>query len=203
MEGFALNHDVVLITEFLLDFIDFLAGEAGDDAVNERRADIAVGVEPCLECLIVSAEIFFPKFDIFVDDIFQVVSVFEDKFAGHDDKALVGSSVECLEATIEKLGQLAGIGSGGTVRKLALGVESDAGLGSVGNHEAHFGLVGQCEECVKLSEGAEAAADYIDAGKGIDDLTVETALKIDMVEAVLALKELHYKCIGSALHDYN
>ena len=203
MEGFALDHDVVLVAEFFLDLVDFLAGEAGDDAVNECGAYVAVVFEPCAECLVVRAEIFFPEVDVFEDDFFQMVAVFEDKLAGHDDEAFVSCSVEGFESAVEELCELAGIRCGGAVVELAFGIEGDAGFGGVGDDEAHFGLVGQREEGVELGEGAETAADHVDTGEGVDHFAVETALEVYMVEVVLTLEKLHHECVGGTLYDYN
>jgi hypothetical protein len=130
-----------------------------------------------------------------------MVTVLEDKLAGHDDEALVGSAVECLVTTIQELGELAGIRSGRTVRELAGVIVGDTGLGGVGDHETHLGLVGQCEECVGLGEGAETAADYVNAGERIDHFAIETALEVHVVEAVLTLEKLHHECVGGTLHN--
>ncbi len=80
------------------------------------------------------------------------MAVFEDKLAGHNDEALVGSTVESLESTVEELCELAGIRSCGAVRQLAFGVECDACFSGVRDNEAHFGLIGEREEGIELSE---------------------------------------------------
>ena len=60
VENLGLHDQVVLVADFLLYFGDFLAGEAGDDAVDEGGADIAVLGEPLLETFIVGSEVVFP-----------------------------------------------------------------------------------------------------------------------------------------------
>ena len=87
VECLALNNDVVLVAEFLLDLGNLLAGESGNDAVNEGSAYVVVGVEPVLEALVIRSEILFPELDVLVDDLLEMVTVLEDKLAGHDDEA--------------------------------------------------------------------------------------------------------------------
>ena len=99
--------------------VNLLAREAWDDTVNEGGTDIAVFVEPSLEACVVLAEVIFPQFDILADTFLKVMSVEEYEFARHDDEAFLWVSVECLETTEEKLGELARIGRCRSVGKLA------------------------------------------------------------------------------------
>ena len=110
VEDLGLDHQVVGIAGTLLQLGDVLAWEAGNDAVNEGSANVAVLVEPLLESCIVLAEVILPEFDVLLDAILEVMSVEEDQLARHDDEALLWVALEGLEATEEELCEFAWIG---------------------------------------------------------------------------------------------
>ena len=60
VEDFGLNHQVVLVADFLLDVGNLLAGEAGNDAVNKRGAYVAIFCKPLFEALVVGTKVIFP-----------------------------------------------------------------------------------------------------------------------------------------------
>ena len=64
VEDLGLDHQVVGIAGTLLQLGDVLAWEAGNDAVNEGSANVAVLVEPLLESCIVLAEVILPELDV-------------------------------------------------------------------------------------------------------------------------------------------
>ena len=202
VEDFGLHYEVVGIADLLLDLSNLLAGEARHDAVNECGAHVAVFREPCLELLIVGAEIIFPQLNVLINALLQVVSVQEDQLARHDDKTLRLVALEGLEAAVEQLGQLAWIGRGRRVGKLAIRVESNAGFGRVGDDEADFRLVGQGHEGGVLRIGVQGAADAVYARQGVHSLAVQASLQIDVIEAVLAV-EPFYHTLLDGLHDYD
>ena len=109
VENFSLNNEVVLISNLLLYVGNFLAWESRNDTVYQCSAYIAVVCEPIFESLIVAAEVFLPQFDVFVDALFQMMTVEEYQFARHDDETLCRIAVECLETVVEKLYELARI----------------------------------------------------------------------------------------------
>ena len=115
VENLGLNNQVVCITHFLLNSCDILAGEARNDTVYQRCANVVVFLKPLLEALVICTHIFFPEFDIFADAIFQVVSVQEYQLARHQDKSLGRAAVEGLITTEKQLNQLAGITAGRSV----------------------------------------------------------------------------------------
>ena len=88
VEAFSLNHEVVLVANLLLDFLDGVAWESRHDTVYQSSAYEAVVCEPSLEALVVSTHVLFPEFDILVDALLQVVSVQEDELARHKDHTL-------------------------------------------------------------------------------------------------------------------
>ena len=86
------------------------------------------------------------------------MSVQENQFARHDDKAFALVALERLETTEQQLGQLARIRRCGGVAELAVRVERDAGFRGVGDNETDFGLVGKRHECRVLRIGIQCAA---------------------------------------------
>ena len=112
VEGLGLHHHLVGIARPLLDGIDVLAREARDDAVHERRADVACLLEPLAERLAVGAKVVLPQLDVLADAVHQVMSVLEDELAGHDDETLLHVAPEGAEAVVEQLRELGGIRRG-------------------------------------------------------------------------------------------
>ena len=121
MENFGLHHHVIGIANALLDIGNLFARETGYDAIDQCSANVAVFGEPVLELLIIGTEIIFPKFNVLVDTLFQVVTIEEDKFARHDNQSLGFISFEGFEATIKQLSQFTGIGTCRGVCQLARG----------------------------------------------------------------------------------
>lgn len=85
VENLSLDDEVVRIANRLLNLSDVLTGEARDNAIDERRTDVAIICEPSLERLIVSAEVTLPKLDVLEDAILKMMTVEEDELARHDD----------------------------------------------------------------------------------------------------------------------
>ena len=149
VEDLGLYHQVVAIASTLLELVDVLAWEARNDAVNEGCADVVVLEEPVLELLVVLAEVLFPELDVLLDALLEVVTVEEDELTRHEDEALLGVTVECLETTIEQLSQLTWIRRSRSVGELAVRIESNSSLGGVRDHETDVWLLSQGHEsCV-------------------------------------------------------
>ena len=188
--------------DFLLNLRNLLARAARNDAVYQSGAYIAVLCEPGLELLVIRSEVVFPQFDVLVDTFFQVMSVQENQFARHDDKAFALVALERLETTEQQLGQLARIRRCGGVAELAVRVERDAGFRGVGDNETDFGLVGKRHECRVLRIGIQCAADAVDTREAVYRFTVQTALQVDMVKAVLAVQPFRHSFFDR-LNHYN
>ena len=139
VEGFSLNYHLVGITHFLLDSVDILAREAGDDTVHKRSTDITRLLKPLAERLVVVAQVFLPKLDVLANTIHKVMPVLEDEFARHDDKSFGGVTVEGTETVIEQLSELARIRGRRSVVQATSRVKRDASLGGVGDDKAHIG----------------------------------------------------------------
>lgn len=131
-----------------------------------------------------------------------MVAVEEDELAGHQDESLRGVAAEGLVATEQQLRQLAGIAAGGFVVELAGGVEGDASLGGVADDEADLGLVGKGHEGLVLGVEVQRAADDVDAVEAVDDLAVQLALQVHVVEAVLAVQPVHHALLDGLYHDH-
>ena len=173
VEGLALHHHIVLVAQLLLYLLYILAGEARHNAVDQRGTYVARLCGPPLKGLIVSAEVVAPKFHILVDALAQVVSVEEDEFARHDDKALLGVALEGLEPVPEQLHQFTRITAGGSVDEPARRVEGNTGLRGVRDDESHLGLFGQPQESVEVLIGIQGATDGVHQRQRIDRLSVE------------------------------
>ena len=202
VENLCLYHQVVFITDFLLYLCNLLAGEAGNDAVYQCSAYVAVFREPLLETFIVGTEIVFPQFDILIDALLQVMAVEENQFARHDDETLGGVALKGLIAAVEQLHEFAGITAGGSVAQLARGVEGNACLSGVGDDKAYLRLVGQCLIGPELGIGVQRARDDIDALQCVHGLTVLAALQVDMIETVLTVEPVHHTAFDGLHHHY-
>ena len=176
VESLSLNDHLVGIPYFLLDGIDVLAGEARDDAIHQRSADITRLLKPLAERLEVCPEVFLPQLDILADAIHKVMTVLEDEFARHDDKSFGRVAVESTEAVVEQLRELAGIRGRRRIVQPTSGVEGNTGLGGVGDDKAHIGLRGQCQESSMVDIGIHRAADAVNEFKGVHGLTVDETL---------------------------
>ncbi len=119
VEALSLYHEVVLIAYLLLDFLDGVAWESWHDAVNECGAYIAVICEPLLEALVICTHVFFPKLDILVDALLEMVTVQEYQFARHQNHTLGWVALEELVAVEQQLNQLARVGCGWSICELA------------------------------------------------------------------------------------
>ena len=98
VEDFCLYNEVVLVRNLLLNLSNLLAWESRNDTVYQCSANIAIVCKPALESFVVSTEILFPKFDILIDALLEVVTVQEDKLARHDDKTLLRITIKELVA---------------------------------------------------------------------------------------------------------
>jgi len=196
VEVLGLYDEVVAIRDLLLNLGNLLAGEAGDNAVDECGIDAAGLLEPLLEAF---AEL--PELNVLIDAVLQHVAVQEDELAGEDDEALRGVAVKGLIAAIEQLHELAGIGTGGSVLQLAGRIEGDAGLGGVGDDEADLGLVGQRQEGSILRVGVQRAADDVDTLEGVDGLAVLATLQVNVVETVLGVEPVDHTVLDGLYDD--
>ena len=113
------------------------------------------------------------------------MSVAEDQLTRQDDESLLSVAVETRIAAIEQLREFGRVGGGRCVAQLARVVESDTGLGGIGDDKAHLGLLGQCHERVVLCIGIQCAADAADSLAGVYLLVAFQSEQVDMVEAVL------------------
>jgi len=202
VECLGLNNEVVTVRDLLADGVNVLARESRNDTVNEGSAYVVVFLEPLFERSVVRAEVVFPEFDVFLDALIEVVSVEEDEFAWHDDETLGRAAVECLESTIEELGQLSRVGGGWFVRKFARVVERDARFGRVGDDETDFRLVGESHERLVLRVRVECAADDIHTVDGVDDFTVNATLEVEVVETILTIEPVNHALVNR-LNDYD
>ena len=120
------------------------------------------------------------------------MTVEEDQFTGEDDKSFGLVTVEGLVTTVEQLHELAGIAAGGRIFELTVGVEGNAGLSGVRDHETYLGLVGQCHEGGILGVRVQRTADDIDTLQGVYGLAVLTTLQVHMVETVLSIEPVDH-----------
>ena len=201
MEALCLHHEVVLISNLLLDFLDGVTREARDDTVDERCAYEAVLREPLLEALIVGSEVVLPQLNVLVDALLQMMAVEEDELAWHKDHTLRRVAIEVLVAVEEQLHELAGIRCGRSIGELAGVIEVDACLCGVGNDETHLWLLCQSHECLVLCVWIECAADNVYAGQRVYGLTVLFTLKIYVVEAVLAVEPVNHATVNRLNND--
>jgi len=133
MKNLSRIEQVVLIPQLFADCLGFGFRIPGNNAVDQRVAEIARFVEPvhkaCLQ---------IPFLCILLDDALQVVAVLVDEFTGDDDQAFVQSSLEGLVAFVEKGAYLGGEGDLRLVGQLVTAVVADARLGGVGDDEAEI-----------------------------------------------------------------
>jgi len=129
------------------------------------------------------------------------MTVQEDQFTGEDDQSLRHVTAERLVTAVEQLHQFAGIRRGGRVLQLTRGVEGDARLRGVGDHETDLGLVGQCHEGGVLRIGVQGPADHVDALQRVYGLTVLAALQVHVVEAVLTVQHIGHALLDGLHHD--
>ena len=131
VEALSLHHEVVLVANLLLDFVDGVAWETRNDTVYECCAYEAMVGKPSFESLVVCTHVLFPEFDILVDAFLEMVSVKENKLAWHKDKSFLWVTVEEFVAMEEQLYEFTGIAGCWCVCKLAFVIECDACLCSV------------------------------------------------------------------------
>ena len=68
--------------------------------------------------------------------------------------------------------------------------------------EAHLRLFGQCHESLVLRVWVQGTADHVDACQGIYSLTVFLALKVHMIETVLAVEPVDHTTLDGLYHHY-
>ena len=196
VENLSLYDEVVVVAHFLLNLSDIFAREARYDTVHECSADVVIFLEPVFESLVVSAEIIFPELDVLTDAVFEVVSIEEDEFAGHEDKTFGRVAVECLVAAEEKLHEFTRIRRSRSVGELTAVIEGDTCLGSIGDDEADLRLLSERHESPILGVGVQRTRDDIDTLEAVNSLTVQTALQVDMIQAVLTVEPLHHSFVN-------
>ena len=130
------------------------------------------------------------------------MSVQENQLTRHDDESFVSCSVESFEATIEQLSEFARIGRGWCISQLAGRVESDASLCGVGDDEANLWLLSQSHEGLILAIRIEGSADAVNAGEGVDLLTIQTSLQIDMIETILSIEPIDHASLNRLNHHH-
>ena len=202
VEDFCLYNEVILVRNLLLNLCNLLAWESWNDTVYQCSANIAIVCEPALESFVVSTEILFPKFDILIDALLEVVTVQEDKLARHDDKTLLRITIKELVAVEQQLNQLAWVAAGRSICKLALVVESDTSLCSVRDYEANLRLLCQSHVSQILCVRVDGTADNIDTLKAIYSLAIETTLKVYVIEAVLTIEPIYHTALNRLNYYY-
>ena len=202
MEDLSLHNEIVVISHFLLDLGDILAREARHDTVHEGSANVVVFLEPLLEALIVCSEIVFPELDILADAVFEVVSVQENQLARHEYKSLRRIAVEGLIAAEQQLNQLARIGRSRSVGELAAVVEGDTCLGGVGDDETNLRLLCESHERPVLGVRVQRTRDNINTLQTVHCLTVQTALQINVIQAVLTVEPLYHTFLDRLNNSY-
>ena len=168
-----------------------------DDAVHKRRIHAAGRLKPVAEAL---SKV--PQVDVLADALLQVLAVLEDEFARENDESLVRSTLEVLVAMVQQLRQLAGIGRGGSVVKLAGRVEGDARLGRVGDDEAHLRLLGELQVTLEVLIGAQAPADDVDQVHAVHGLPVLQALQVQVIQAVLLVEPADHALLDGLDNDH-
>ena len=129
------------------------------------------------------------------------MAVEEDELARHDDQALLRVTVEGLETAIKQLHKLAGIAACGSITELAGVIESNAGLRGVGDDETNLGLLSECHVGCILAVGIQSTADDVDAFQRVHCLTIQTSLKVHMVQAVLTVEPVNHAALDGLYDD--
>ena len=104
MEDFTLYHEIVLISDTLMNLLYGILRITRHNTVNEGTIYSAGLLEPCLEFL---AEL--PELDVLVDALLEFLAVKEDKLAWENDESLAHVAVEMLVSVIQKLCEFAWI----------------------------------------------------------------------------------------------
>ena len=197
MEDLGLVQKMILVSCALAEFGSIVTWISGDDAVNQGAVHTAGLLEPVLEVLTE-----FPKFDVLVDALLQVLAVQEDKLAGEDDESLAHIALEILIAMIEQLDEFTRIGTSGCISELAGRVESDTGLGGVGDDETHLWLLGELQVFLKVAVGIDAAGYYVDEVDTVNGFAIEETLEIEMIEAILLIEHIYHSPVDGLDHDH-
>jgi len=180
VEVFAGDEEFVVVAEFAADARGLGGGEAGDDAVNERVAEIIFVAEPRGEFI---AE--FPGVGVLEDDAAEVVAVAVNEFARQEDEA----GQAALESFVEEDGDFCGERFRRTVGRERFVEVRDAGFGGVGDDEADGGLAETGDGVVPLFVRIQPAADGGDEAARFDGLAALDAAEEDGVEAVLLVEQ--------------
>ena len=120
------------------------------------------------------------------------MSVEEYQLAWHDDESLGWVTLEILISVVQQLNELAWVRACRSICELALVIEGDTGLSSVGYDKSDFWLLGKCHVSLVLCVWVKGAADDVDTLKAVYGLSVETALEVYMVEAVLTIEPVYH-----------
>lgn len=96
----------------------------------------------------------------------------------------------------EELRQLARVGRSWSVGELARRIECDTGLRSVRDDETNLWLLSKSHESLILRIRIEGAADDVDTSELVYSLTVLTALKVHVIEAVLTVKPVNHAALN-------
>ena len=176
VEDFRLVQQIVLVSNPLAELLGSVAGIARHDAVHQSGIHATGGLEPVAESF---AKV--PKIYILEDALLQVFAVLKNQLAGEDYETFALVALEILVTVIQQLGQLAGIGACGSVGKLAGGIERDAGLGGIGDHETHLGLLCKGQICLEIFVGVEASGHHIYQIHTVHRLAVLQALEVEVI----------------------
>jgi hypothetical protein len=106
------HQELVLVAEILLDLFRVGARIAGDDAVDQGRAEGAGLLDPGVE-----GRVQLPQAGEVQHGLLERRAVLVDQFAGQQHQALVLAPFEGLEALEQELGQLGREGAGGASSK--------------------------------------------------------------------------------------
>ena len=135
---------LVFVAQFLEHGGHFLAGEAGNDAVNQRGAENVVLFQPGKELI---AQI--PLLRGLEHGVAQMIAVIVDQLAGQDDEAGLAQQ----EAFVQEAGQLAGVGGLGLIVVLVRAGIDDARFGGVADDEAQGVDLGQIQIALEIGVG--------------------------------------------------
>ena len=124
-----------------------------------------------------------------------------DILSSQNDEALALVALEILIAVVKQLREFSRVGRSRRIIKLAGRIESDAGFRRVGDDETHLALFGELEIGLEIGVRIEAAAHDIDKIDAVHGGTVEQALKVEMVEAILLVEPLDHTFLDGLHHD--
>ena len=98
-ERFAGIHQMIYVTQLLVNFVHNVPGISGNNPVNQSIAENAAVCYPSFKFI---AQI--PQVNILVDAFFQIVAFMLDQLAGDNDKPLIRRSLKLFKTAVEEFG---------------------------------------------------------------------------------------------------